>query len=108
MKRTLIKKKKKERENTSIDMIVLSAVFFGEGRGRCSGVDEGSDVDRFCLLCVRLCLCLEVQLSWIVFSHSGIRQPFRARMKKKKSKKKKDGWTKNREKSGAVGVATTP
>lgn len=69
-------------------MIVLSAVFFGEGRGRCSGVDEGSDVDRFCLLCVRLCLCLEVQLSWIVFSHSGVRQPFRARMKKKKSKKK--------------------
>lgn len=72
-------------------------------------MDEESDVDRFRLLCVRLCLCLEAQLSWIVFSHSGIRQPFRAKMKKKKEeKKKRDGWTKNRERSGAVGVATTP
>ena len=53
-------------------------------------MDEESDVDRFRLLCVRLCLCLEAQLSWIVFSHSGIRQPFRAKMKKKKEKKKKE------------------
>ena len=53
-------------------------------------MDEESDVDRFRLLCVRLCLCLEAQLPWIVFSHSGIRQPFRAKMKKKKKKKKKE------------------
>ena len=40
MKRTLIKKKKKERkerEDTSIDMRVLSAVFFGRGGGDAVG-----------------------------------------------------------------------